>query len=444
MEKNYLQDVIPPAQKRSIRNIPIPGNRRVENTAPPESPKIPEVPKTVDDDILPPPPQRPPMTQYEDQEEYKPRSRKPLMFLVGIIIVAIIFFVLATVFAHATVTLTPKEAEATISTTVAIGGNGTSTPSLQYEEVKVTQEASKELKATGEEKVNDSASGKITVYNNYSDKPQPLVKRTRFETPEGKIFRIQDSIVVPGYKAEGGKTVPGSIEVEVFADEAGDSYNVEASDFTIPGFKDMEQFDKFYAKSTTSMTGGFVGVRKVVSKEDIEKASKDLEAQLQTELISQANEKKTEDKILVYDEQSVAFDSVKQKNGEKDTVIVSRTGTLTAYSFDALELSARLAGVTLDSYEGAEAIKIDDVSKLDFRIIRGAVESLGVEGDAKFVWQIDAEEVIEKITGTAEGEFKKNIEDIKGINNATVVLKPFWKSTFPAVEDIEVKIKSEN
>ena len=49
------------------------------------------------------------------------------------------------------------------------------------------------------------ASGQIIVYNAYNDNNQKLIKNTRFETPDGKIYRIQASIIVPGTKVEEGK-----------------------------------------------------------------------------------------------------------------------------------------------------------------------------------------------------------------------------------------------
>ena len=76
------------------------------------------------------------------------------------------------------------------------------------------------------------ASGKIIVFNNYSTNSQRLIARTRFETLEGKIYRIRDAVVVPGISDKDGRKTPGSIEVTVFADEPGEEYNIGYTDFT--------------------------------------------------------------------------------------------------------------------------------------------------------------------------------------------------------------------
>ena len=61
------------------------------------------------------------------------------------------------------------------------------------------------VEATAEKEVSQKASGKIIIYNNYSTVSQRLINNTRFEANSGKIYRINSSIVVPGYKKVDGK-----------------------------------------------------------------------------------------------------------------------------------------------------------------------------------------------------------------------------------------------
>ena len=74
-----------------------------------------------------------------------------------------------------------------------------------------------------------------------------LLKHTyKSQTPI--IFRIPKTVTIPGAKLESGELIPGKLEMEVTADNAGEKYNIEPSDFTIPGFKGSPKFEKFYAK----------------------------------------------------------------------------------------------------------------------------------------------------------------------------------------------------
>ncbi|MFZ2834668.1 MAG: hypothetical protein WA019_05730 [Candidatus Moraniibacteriota bacterium] len=129
-----------------------------------------------------------------------------------------------------------------------------------------------ELKNVSEQK----AKGKITIYNEFSSASQPLVATTRFLSEDQKIFRLVQNVTVPGTTKVGDETKPGVVEVEVIADEAGDSYNIGPANFSIPGFKDSgnEKYKKIYAKSTQAMTGGGKGNNtvKVISEKDISAA----------------------------------------------------------------------------------------------------------------------------------------------------------------------------
>src|SRR3989344_576101 len=58
----------------------------------------------------------------------------------------------------------------------------------------------KSYMASGSEHVERRAGGKITVYNEYSSNPQVLVQNTRFATPDGRIYRTDVKVTVPGAK----------------------------------------------------------------------------------------------------------------------------------------------------------------------------------------------------------------------------------------------------
>ena len=104
--------------------------------------------------------------------------------------------------------------------------------------VTTSRTASTTVKATGTEQVSQSASGVITIYNDYSTAPQTLITNTRFEAPDGNIYRIHQGVTVPGATASaGGALTPGTISVTAYADQPGASYNIGQTQFTIPGFK---------------------------------------------------------------------------------------------------------------------------------------------------------------------------------------------------------------
>ncbi|MGB9847769.1 MAG: hypothetical protein ACPLKV_00950 [Minisyncoccia bacterium] len=148
--------------------------------------------------------------------------------------------------------------------------------------------------ATEIKTIQAKARGTIRIYNAYSSEPQVLVATTRFLSKEGKLFRLVNKTTIPGAKIQDGKIVPSYIDAEVVADQAGESYNIGPTTFTIPGFEGTPRYTKFYAESLSPMTGGYIGTTKVVGQSDInqakskliEIASLSLEEELKSKLLS--------------------------------------------------------------------------------------------------------------------------------------------------------------
>lgn len=119
------------------------------------------------------------------------------------------------------------------------------------------------------------AGGTITISNTFSEASQPLVATTRFETSDGKLYRLIDGVTVPGAKTEDGKTVPGKIDARVMADQAGTKYNLTSGTFMIPGFKGGPKYDKITAEVKGAFTGGsddVSGAKLSVSQSDLDLA----------------------------------------------------------------------------------------------------------------------------------------------------------------------------
>lgn len=143
------------------------------------------------------------------------------------------------------------------------------------EEVAVSVETSGTSAGNG-----TKARGTIIISNAYGSEPQQLIATTRFETGDGKVYRLTKGVTVPGVSDVDGKREPGVIEAEVVADEPGESYNIGASSFSIPGFKGNPKYEKITGKSKDPMSGGSsegdAGV-KTVSSQDIERAKEESE-----------------------------------------------------------------------------------------------------------------------------------------------------------------------
>ena len=221
---------------------------------------------------------------FEDKEEVKRNFGVVAKLALGILMVALIGGLVYTAYVFipkATITIFAKKdiKSSNVSINVDIAQSNIDyekrtipAKMLDFDDTVSETFDTTELKNVSEQK----AKGKITIYNEFSSAPQPLVATTRFLSEDQKIFRLIQTVTVPGTAKVGEEIKPGVVEVEVIADEAGDSFNVGPTNFSIPGFKDSgsEKYSKIYAKSTQAMTGGGKGNNtvKVISEQDISSA----------------------------------------------------------------------------------------------------------------------------------------------------------------------------
>lgn len=435
MKKNFLQDVVPPNQKRSIRNIPIPEGRKSIQKPAPQKPEESSVIKRVASEKGPRTSKLESFPKFEMPNTGWGKSKFIIGGGVAILLIALILLV--NIFTGAKVSIYPKFAEATVNETLVLTNRDSaeiSGNSLTYRIVEVGEEKTKTVRATGQEEVEEKASGKIKIFNNYTTNEQPLVKNTRFETASGLIYRIDQSVTVPGM-SEDGKA--GTLEVLVFADGVGDEYNIPSADFTIPGFKGQDQFDGFSAKTETELSGGFKGIRKIISENDLLVAEGELKNELRDSLDNMISSQKTDDVLVLVDDSLTTFGKIEQRNSNGDDVEIALSGTLKALVISDVELSKVLATETLSTFNQSDSVLIDNEEDIsvslsdtnDFSNLSSVI--VDISGKARFVWQTDTEKLISELAGKNRRDLKTVLQEFPGIGRAEAVIRPFWKRSFP-------------
>lgn len=185
-------------------------------------------------------------------------------------------------FPKVVITLTPQSAEQVVKLQVSAAAGSGDASTINARVISFEKTFQTKDSATGTATAGDAskARGSIRIYNDFSSDSQSLVATTRFETADGKIFRLVQSVVVPGVKEKDGKRERGVVEASVVADQAGAGYNVSPTKFTIPGFKGGPKYEKFSAESVQKFNGGSDGgagenaTQKLVSNDDKERAAK--------------------------------------------------------------------------------------------------------------------------------------------------------------------------
>ena len=145
-------------------------------------------------------------------------------------------------------------------------------PGIDFGESKTF---SQEFYSSGKKSIEKKAEGVIRVFNDYHTN-QVLVAQTRFQPPSEKFrpslergenpwFRTTERIVVPA---------KSHIDVKVVADAPGEKYNIESSDFSIPGLAGTPQYTVIYGKSLEAMKEGSKKEVPEVTQEDLKEAEK--------------------------------------------------------------------------------------------------------------------------------------------------------------------------
>ncbi len=189
-----------------------------------------------------------------------------LLFLFGMPPIVSHFF-----FAMAQIQVWPQMTKLRIegSTTAQIGydalnlGKNIIRARIFEEERKLTQL----FPASGRKMKDEKARGTIRVHNTNSSQSQALVVNTRFISEDGKLFRLEKAASVPA---------SGFIDVQVVAAEPGEQYNIEPSNFSLPGLVGSPLYTKIYGESTAKMAGGAENEVIVVVDEDIASAKDQL------------------------------------------------------------------------------------------------------------------------------------------------------------------------
>ena len=375
--------------------------------------------------------------------------KKMKIFIFTFLGVAFLFFIviILTSISQARIRIFPYKEDFSINIPVTISDKITNIDEvygiIPGESIKIEKVVLKTFISSGEKDVFQKAKGKIIIYNNFNTSSQALVATTRFQTPEGLVFRIIKIIVVPGATKAGDKLEPGEIEVEVIADRAGPQYNIESSEFKIPGFLGTPKYQGFYAKSFEKFSGGFIGKTSVVIKEDIEKA----ESLVKDEAVNEIREElallssfKILDEILNI-ELELTPDSNKTGDLEKEFKIGYRA-ELKTIAFREGDVAKFISQYIKNS----QNLKVVEKGlRIDYRETKFDKEnnelSLKLESFGQTTKNIDIEKIISEIVGRKNHEAEIYLGDLKEIESADIYLSPFWVRSIPKNrERIEIQV----
>lgn len=349
--------------------------------------------------------------------------------------VAVAFLVANEVLPNVEVLISPKTDTVAFSMpiTVSVGDAGGDVPGQR---VQVTASEERTVPASGEAEVVERASGRITITNAFSSDSQALVATTRFVSQDGKLFRLDKTVVVPGAEVIDGKIVPSTIEATVSADEPGPEYNIGPSTFSIPGFQGSPKFNKFTARSSEAMSGGAKGTVKIVTSENVVAAREGIEEALAIELERAFSAQVVAGLVVAEGAREITTTINLDHESEDiaDSVTARAEGTLAAIAYRAQDLEDAVLAV-LEGRIPADTDVIPGSTTITPTIT--AVDSaagtlvLEVSVQAQAAWRVDEELVRDAIAGRDEIEIRSWLGTYDAVHRARAVFRPFWVKVAP-------------
>ena len=362
--------------------------------------------------------------------------RRSTSFIVKVLLVIIVACLLAVVaasfFAKATVSVTVREVPVTVPATVQAQVDAP-VGTMPFQRLSAPAQAMRTVTASGSSNTSTSAQGTLTIYNTANAKPQQLVANTRFETPDGKIYKIQKKVTVPAAV----KGTPGTAQVVAVAEKSGPDYNRGDTRFTIPGFKGSPNFDTFYAQAS-GMTGGSSGVHPIVSPADIQKAQADMKQEIAQKFASSTSFTVSRDSLSVDGTVALEFGDAKVTDAGAGKATITQTATATEAVVRKADLATALAKAQVDGYSGA-AVGFDPSSAVSLSLPAGSSYSvqtpgimIAVSGAPVLAWQFDQNQISTALAGKDKSSFDTVMTGFApAVASAKASLIPIWNTTFP-------------
>ena len=306
--------------------------------------------------------------------------------------------------------------------------------------IKIDSEESNTYPTTGKKHIAEEASGEITVYNEYDFKSQALRATTRFLSKDGKLFRIRESVIIPGFTRVEGVDIPGQIMVKIYADEPGEEYNIESTSFTLPALQGSAKYNSIYARSTKAMTGGVNTEVTYFSESDYITAKDKLEKLVKTKNEQDIANKISDEVTDLSDlkkigEINVNTDVVVGEVTDNFEIIVSMQSSVpTILKNDLNELIDKKVAEKLEKnkmvLENSRSFEVGDIlASDDGEII------IPVSVKQYLVTEINIDRLKEEIANKNEKELTTYFNNISGIKSTSVSLEPKWIKKIPSSYD---------
>ncbi len=409
------------------------------------------MPKKIIDIKAPQPKAKNPIAEGGNKKSQKAKKRQKAVRIswlvwvaLSVVVILVVVFLIITFSSSVVLSLTMKQTPKSFNQEIQVSTEqllvdieNMVLPAKFFEK---TAQGEETFQATGAGSEEGRAEGTIIVYNNQNPVQElSLRAQTRFLSAEdGKIFKAPAGVHLPAAKIVAGKVVPSKTEVSVVAQDAGEEYNIGASQFSVPGLSGTAWYYSIWAESSGPMQGGFTTAVKKITDQDIEKAEEELKSKL---LDSARNKLKTEFvNDFVFEPSFFSEVEFESTCNEKPGEIIDEfkcQGAIKVVGFSFRTADALVAAqVVLE-----EALSLSEKARLDTIELAFSPRTILIEegkmivdlsGQAQIYIPLDQEVFVNDILGKNKAETEEIISsDYSQIKEIVYDFFPFWVSKVP-------------
>lgn len=381
--------------------------------------------------------------QRTPQIKTKPKilHKSTLVFFIISLIVGGIYWG-GNIFQKTNVTITSKHQFITYADKQFIALKDSNNNSINFEIMITSDKKTKNVILTESKDVSIKAEGSITLYNEFNTKGEKLSAGTFLSDNDGKAYKTNNTVTIPGYKIVNKKIIPGQVVVNISSFLAGDAYNGAPTNFYINSFKETAKYNKIYGKLKSPLIGGASGV--VYTLDDVSKSKIDKLAQtsFKEDLLRQVRALVPPGYILYPDALNFSYkieDNILSKTPSAEVPI---KGSLSVVLIKEKSLMNNIIKISLPGIKDNESkeITISDLSKMTFsftnknQLITKDMNSVSfsLSGSVDAIWNPDIEILKIKLFGVNKNDVLSIFRQDPGIASALVKIFPPWQKYIPS------------
>ncbi len=318
---------------------------------------------------------------------------------------------------------------------------------LKGTQMDMKKTVTEDFVATGEDNVGNKAKGTMTVQNCSSSLAITVSAGTFFVSSSGLEFTSDSAVDAPGgvFDVISGCTAAGTVDVAVTATAAGDNYNLASTSYTT-GIAGISGFGG-------QMSGGTTVIKKVISKDDFDKAK--------ANLATRDYSKEKQELAALFGDGLVGMEdtfkftigkatSAPAVGEEGERAIMSAEITFTEIGVARSDLETMLAQFQEPRIDAnTQSIYDDGLGSASYELQKDLgkgkysfrLRAIGTVGP-----NISTETLAQQIEGKRFSEAKSIVDAIPGVVSSEIKLSPFWVNKVPSVSKttINVEVSEQN